>query len=189
LEAGGILRISLTPFISRGGRGGFCALLFLPILALLALLYLICQIPVPGHARLDLTDPDSGRSLLTLILPEGAPATLTWHNSLFGQTVTETYRVRAGQLLQDGVTFADPRDPYRMPATPADIPDLYHTGGSFSATGLNRPFSQISFLISEIGDPQFEAGGRVVAFKQAVGFGGRVKLTIRVALVGEAFFP
>jgi hypothetical protein len=163
--------------------------LFLSILAIVALLYLACQVQVPGYARLDLTDPDSGRSLLRLILPEGAPATLTWHNSLFGQTVTETYHVHAGQLLQDGVTFADPRDPYQMPAAAADIADLYHTGGSFNATGLNRPFTQISFLISEIGDPHFEVAGHVVAFKQAVGFGGRVRLTIRVATLGEMFFP
>jgi hypothetical protein len=163
--------------------------LFLPILAVIALLYLVCQAPLPTHARLDLTDPDSGRSLLRITLPEGAPATLTWHNSLFGQTVTETYHVHAGQLLQDGVTFADPRDPYQMPAAAADIADLYHTGGSFTATGLNRPFTQISFLISEIGDPRFEVGGHMVAFKQAVGFGGRVRLTIRAALVGEVLFP
>ena len=59
----------------------------------------------------------------------------------------------------------------------AEVEDLYHTGGPFTAKGLDRPFSRIVYRVSEVGTPKMELGSRIVDFKQVVGFGGAVVLT------------
>ena len=82
-----------------------------------------------------------------------------------------------GKLIQDEVTFADPRGQPAPEATAREVEDLYHTGGPFTAKGLNRPFSRIVYRVSEVGTPKMELGSRIVDFKQVVGFGGAVVLT------------
>ena len=55
--------------------------------------------------------------------------------------------------------------PGQPPVSPQDVGDLYHTGGPFSAKGLDRPFTQIVFRVGEIGNPKMRVRDRVVDFK------------------------
>jgi hypothetical protein len=141
---------------------------------------------LPGLTRLELADADGGRLLLGDVLRDGERLTLTWHNSLFDQPVREVFYAQGGSLVEDEVTFIDPQGAYEMPVSATDVADLYHTGGAFSAHGLNRPFGQIIFRIGEIGDLHVQVRGRSIALKQEVGFGGRVRLSTHRPTAVEA---
>ena len=139
-------------------------------------------LPVSGYTRLTVADADSGRRIFTTILRDGAPVVLRWTNSLYRLPVTESYFAHAGVLIQDQVIFGAGAAPT---VTPADVEDLYHTGGAFAARGLNRPLQQVIFRIGEIGRPQFKIGERIVNCAEEVGFGGRIALTTRRARLSE----
>lgn len=131
---------------------------------------------LPGHTRMELTDPDSGRRLAAFVLGDDEPVVLTWRNSLWGLDVTEAFVARGGVLIQTGVTFAHPDGSPPPEVSAADVDDLYHTGGAFSANGLNRPLSRLVYRIGEIGNPRLRVRDRAIEFKPLVGFGGRVVL-------------
>ena len=107
----------------------------------------------------------------------GEQAELRWRNSLFNLDVTEVYRVRKGLLVLDQVTFADPRGLPPPQVTPADVDDLYHTGGPFTARGLGKSFARVVYRVGEIGNPRLAIMNRTVALKDHVGFGGAVVVT------------
>lgn len=130
-----------------------------------------------GYTRIELLDGSTGQTVAAAVLRDGEPVVLTWRNSLFDLDVTERFNAQNGKLIQDGVTFADPRGLPPPEVTAQAVDDLYHTGGPFSARGLNRPFRRIVYRVSEVGTPRMKLGDRVVDFKQVVGFGGTVVLT------------
>lgn len=130
-----------------------------------------------GYTRLELADGDTARSLGSFVLRDGEPVVLRWRNSLFGVDVTEAFRADGGALVQTEVTFAEPGGPPPPQVAPHEVDDLYHTGGPFSARGLERPLTRVVYRVSEIGHPKMTVGERVVDFKRDVGFGGRVVLT------------
>ena len=142
--------------------------------------------PMPGHTRMELTDPDTGRDLASFVLRDDEPVVLTWRNSLWGLDVTEAFVVRDGLLIQTEVTFAQPDGSPPPRVRPGDVDDLYHTGGAFSAKGLAIPLQQVVYRVGEIGNPKMRVRDRVIEFKPLVGFGGRVVLTTTVPLVYEA---
>jgi hypothetical protein len=137
---------------------------------------LLSQFTPSGYTRIDLTEEGGGRKILSVVVPDGEPVTLTWRNSLFGLRVTEVFHAREGLLIQDQVTFSDPNGPPPPRVSARDVDDLYHTGGAFDARGLARPFSRIVYRIGEIGNPRIQVKNRTAALKQAAGFGGRVIL-------------
>lgn len=151
--------------------------------------WLAFQMPMPGFTRLQLTNVETERKIFSAILRDGEPITLTWRNSLFNLDVTETFIAENGRLIQTGVTFADPRGLPPPIVSPADVDDLYHTGGAFSAQGLRRPFTHIAYRVGEIGEPKLTIGTRVIAFKQEVGFGGRIELTTQSVSPIELLYP
>lgn len=146
------------------------------IVTLLALGFLL-QISPSGWTRIELTEESRGEKILSVVVPDGEPLTLTWRNSQFGYRVTEVFYARGGWIIQDQVTFADPSGTPPPRVSAADVADLYHTGGTFDARGLNRPFSRIVYRVGEIGNPQIRVRDRNAALKKAAGFGGRVILT------------
>jgi hypothetical protein len=156
------------------------------ILLLLIGLGVLSQAPATGHTRVELTQADTGKTILSIVLRDGEQAELTWRNSLFGLDVTEVFLAEAGMLILDQVTFADPRGLPPPTVSPADVDDLYHTGGPFTARGLGKPFRRVMHRVSEIGNPKLKIRDRVVAFKQAVGFGGAVILTASAIRLHEA---
>jgi len=147
--------------------------------ATLLALGLLSRIAPPGYTRIDLTEGngDGGRNLLTAIVADGEPVTLTWRNSLFGLQVTEVFIGKSGVLVQDRVTFSRPDGMPPPRVSPRDVDDLYQTGGAFDAQGLARPFRRIVYRIGEIGDPKLRLRDKTVALKREAGFGGRVVLT------------
>ena len=138
---------------------------------------LLSQVTPSGYTRIELTEESRGEKILSVMAPDGEPVTLTWRNSQFGYRVTEVFYARGGLIVQDQVTFADPAGPHPPKVSAADVADLYHTGGTFDARGLNRPFSRIVYRIGEIGDPKIRVKNKTAALKKAAGFGGRVILT------------
>jgi hypothetical protein len=132
-----------------------------------------------GSTRLELSDAGTGREIASQLLRDGQRVVLTWKNSLFGLPVTEVFVARGGILTLTEIRFADPsgREPPRV--TPADVDDLYQTGGPFQAEGLSRPVSRVVFRVGEIGNPSLRVGSRLVQFAQEVGFGGAVLLVAR----------
>jgi hypothetical protein len=132
-----------------------------------------------GHTWLELTDAGTGRRILSELLPDGQRVVLTWKNSLFGLLVTEVFVANSGSLTLTEITFADPtgREPPRV--RPADVDDLYHTGGPFKAEGLSRPVSRVVFRVGEIGSPEIRVGNRAVHLAREVGIGGAVLLVAR----------
>jgi hypothetical protein len=150
-------------------------------------LALLSQIALPGYTRIDLTG-DTGRNIVSVVVPDGERATLTWRNSQFGLHVTEVFFARSGVLVQDQVTFAAPDGSPPPRVSPRDVDDLYHTGGAFDARGLSRPFSRIVYRIGEIGDPKLHVRNKTVAFKQEAGFGGRLVLTTSQPTLYEVIF-
>ncbi len=155
-------------------------------LILLPVLGLTLWIPAPaGHTWLDLTDAGTGRRIVSRLLPDGEKLILTWTNSLFRLPVTEVFVADGGRLMLTEVTFADPsgREPPRV--SPADLDDLYHTGGPFKAVGVARPISRVVFRVGEIGKPTLRIGDRLVDFAREVGFGGGVSLVARRPSLSE----
>ncbi len=150
--------------------------LFLTLLFLLGAGFL-SQASLPGYTRIQIQDAGTGRKILSTVLKDGEKIVMTWNNSLFRLQVTEGFEARAGILFLTTVTFADPRGPAPPVVRPSDVDDLYHTGGPFTAEGLDRPFTRIPYRVGEIGDPRMTVRGRETAFKQEVGFGGGVLLT------------
>jgi hypothetical protein len=157
------------------------------ILLLLIGLGVLLQAPAAGYTRVELTQADTGKTILSIVLRDGEQAVLTWRNSLFDLEVTEVFQAQAGMLILDQVTFADPRGLPPPTVSPADVDDLYQTGGPFTARGLDRPFRRVAFRVAEIGEPKLKIRDRVVAFKQEVGFGGGVILTASPATLHETF--
>ena len=153
---------------------------FLPVLCLSAWLLLS-----PAHTWLELTDERTGRKILSRPLADGEQVVLTWTNSLFRLPVTEVFVAGSGVLTLTEITFADPTGSGPPHVKPADVDDLYHTGGPFKAEGLSRPVSRVVFRVGEIGHPALKVGNRVVHFAEEVGFGGAVLLTARPATVRE----
>ena len=147
------------------------------IAACLLALGLLSRIAPPGYTRIELTGEGKGRGILSAVVPDGERITLTWRNSQFGLLITEGFFTRSGVLVQDRVTFSAPDGPPPPRVSPRDVDDLYHTGGTFDARGLSRPFRRIVYRVGEIGDPKMQVQNKTVSFKQAAGFGGRVILT------------
>ena len=138
---------------------------------------LFSQITPSGYTRIELTEEAKGEKILSVLAKDGEPLTLTWRNSQFGYQVTEVFYARGGLIIQDQVTFSNPGGPPPSRVSAADVADLYHTGGTFDARGLNRPFSRIVYRIGEIGNPKIRVQNKTAALKKAAGFGGRVILT------------
>ena len=155
-------------------------LILLPVVALTA-----WTLAPAGSTWVELTDAETGRSILSQLLPDGGKVVLTWTNSLFGLPVTEVFTAGHGILTLTAITFSDPtgREPPRV--GPADVDDLYHTGGAFRAEGLSRPVSRVVFRVGELGNPALRIGSRVVQFAREVGFGGAVLLVARKASLRE----
>ena len=155
------------------GRNLFLALsiIFLLVLAFLS------QAAPSGYTRIQLKEAGTERKILSEVLRDGAEVVMTWKNSLFGLKVTEVFKAQGGVLVLHEVTFADPQGSAPPRVTPADIDDLYQTGGAFSASGLSKPFQQVVYRVGEIGDPRMSVRGREVAFQKEVGFGGSIVLT------------
>jgi hypothetical protein len=149
---------------------------FLLVLVFLLGAAILSQLSVPGYTRIILRDAGTGRTILSAVLSDGEEIVMTWKNSLFGLRVTEVFHARKGWLVLTAVTFADPQGPAPPAVRPSDVDDLYHTGGAFTATGLDKSFERITHRVGEIGDPRVRVRGREIAFKQEVGFGGRVLL-------------
>ena len=155
-------------------------LILVPVLALTA-----WTLAPAGSTWVELTDAETGRRILSQRLPDGGKVVLTWTNSLFGLPVTEVFTAGHGILTLTAITFSDPtgREPPRV--GPADVDDLYHTGGAFRAEGLSRPVSRVVFRVGELGNPALRIGSRVVQFAREVGFGGAVLLVARKASLRE----
>ncbi|MCX5735583.1 MAG: hypothetical protein NTW68_14850 [candidate division NC10 bacterium] len=132
-----------------------------------------------GYTWLELTDAETGRRIVSRLLPDGERVVLTWTNSLFNLPVTEVFVARGGILTLTEITFADPagREPPRV--KPEDVDDLYQTGGPFKAENLSRPFSRVVFRVGEIGNPAIRIGDHEIYFVREVGFGGAVRLVAR----------
>ncbi len=130
---------------------------------------------------MELTEPDSGRMIFSAVLMEGERVVLTWMNSLFGLQVTEVFEARSGALFLTEVTYALPQGPPPPVVSPEEVEELYQTGGPFHARGLAKPFREVVYRISEIGEPKMKIRDRVVDFKKEVGFGGRIVLTAKSA--------
>jgi hypothetical protein len=158
----------------RWRRALLACAIFLPVV------WLSVWIPAPaGRTWLELTDAGTGRRIASRLLPEGEQILLTWKNSLFGLTVTEVFVADGPRLRLSEITYADPAGREPPHVRPADVEDLYQTGGPFKATGLARPVSRVVFRVGEIGNPVMRVGERLVSFKTEVGFGGAVLLIAR----------
>ena len=153
-------------------------------LGLLFLLAALAQLRPAGYTKIELTD-ESGRKILALVTADEERLTLTWRNSLFGLLVTEVFFTRGGLLVEDAVTFAAADGSPAPKVSSRDVDDLFHTGGAFTASGLNRPFSRIIYRIGEIGDPKIAVKDRTIALKHEAGFGGKVILSANVPRLYE----
>jgi hypothetical protein len=145
-------------------------------LVLLVMLGFLSLTPAGTYTRVDLTAVETGRKVFSAVLRDGEQAVMTWRNSLFGLDVIEVFQAGQGMLVLDQVTFADPRGLSPPVVTPADVDDLYHTGGPFTASGLGKSFSRVVYRVGEIGNPKMKFRDRVVSFTQEVGFGGGLVL-------------
>jgi hypothetical protein len=149
----------------------------LVLLVLLAMLGFLLLTPAGRYTRVALMEVETGRKVFSAVMRDGEQAVLTWRNSLFGLDVTEVFQARQGTLVLDQVTFADPGGLAPPEVAPADVDDLYHTGGPFTASGLGKSFSRVVYRVGEIGNPKMTIRERVVNFTQEVGFGGGLILT------------
>ena len=152
---------------------GACLVLFL-VLGLSA--WVLAPV---GFTWLELTDAETGRRIASRLLPDGERVVLTWKNSLFSLLVTEVFVAKGGILTLTEITFADPAGRESPRVKPADVDDLYQTGGPFKAENLSRPFSRVVFRVGEIGNPVLRVGNQLVQFVREVGFGGAVRLVAR----------
>lgn len=146
-------------------------------LVLFVVLGFLSQICTDRYTRVDLTETESGRRVFSVVLKNDEQVTMSWRNSLFGLDVIEVFRARQGILVLDEITFTDPRGFIPPEVTAADVDDLYHTGGPFTAHGVGKSFSRVAFRVGEIGNPKVRIRDRVVSFVQEVGFGGGLVLT------------
>jgi hypothetical protein len=158
-------------------------------LVLLVVLAFLAQTPAPSYTRIDLTAGETGRKLFSAVLRDGERAVLRWKNSLFGLDVTEVFQAQQGAMILDEVTFADSGGPAPPEVAPEDVEDLYHTGGPFTARGLNKSFRRVVYRVAEVGNPKMRIREHELAFKQEVGFGGVVVLTAAVPTWLEVFHP
>ena len=154
------------------------------LIAALFLVSLFCLWLLPGKpwsgiTRLELNEVGTGRKIFSAFLRDGELVVLTWKNSLFGLQVTEGFEVQSGTLVLTKINFADPRGSVPPTVRAEDVDDLYHTGEPFFVQGLAKPFKQVVYRVGEIGDPKMKVKDRVVEFKEEVGFGGGVALTVR----------
>ena len=130
---------------------------------------------------MELTEADSGREIFSAVLQDGEQVVLTWKNSLFGHQVTEVFEARSGALFLTEVTYASPQGPAPPVVSPDEVEELYQTGGPFHARGLAKPFREVVYRVSEIGEPKMKIRDRLVDFKKEVGFGGRIVLIVKSA--------
>ncbi len=144
---------------------------------LLIALALVSQTKACNLTQVDFTEGGTGRRVFSALLREGEQAVMQWKNSLFGLDVLEVFQARQGQLVLAQVTFSDPLGKPPPEVTPADVEDLYHTGGPFTAHGMEKPFSRVIYRVGEIGNPRMRIGNCIISFAQEVGFGGTVILT------------
>lgn len=142
-----------------------------------------------GETMVQVTHGDTGKRISCIILKDGESIRLSWTNSLFRLSVTETYIANDGMLVQTSVTFADPSGKEPPLVMPEDVNDLYHTGGSFRSEGLSRPFQRIVFRIGEIGNPVLKIRDHSIAFAHEAGFGGTVILESKKRLNNENQCP
>jgi len=149
---------------------------------------LLSQVTPSDYTLIELTEEGRRQKILSVVVPDGEPVTLTWRNSQFGLRVTEVFFARGGLIIQDQVTFSAPDGSPPPRVSARDVDDLYHTGGAFYARGLSRPFSRIVFHIGEIGDPKIRVKNKTAALKKAAGFGGRVILTAARPKLYEILF-
>ncbi len=146
-------------------------------LAVIAVLGMLSLVPADRHTLVALREAETGRKVFSAVLREGEQAVMTWRNSLFGLDVTEVFQARQGALVLDQVTFADPRGLAPPVVAPAEVDDLYHTGGPFTASGLGKSFRRVTYRIGKIGNPKLKIRDRTVVFIEEVGFGGAIILS------------
>ncbi len=158
-----------------GSKASFVAAALLGVI--LTVVGVLWQMSVSQGTLLELTQPETGRKILSAVLRDGDEVVFSWTNSLFRLDVTEVFQARGGELVLDRVTFADPRGTPPPEVSPADVDDLYHTGGPFTAHGIGKAFRRVTYRVAEIGNPTMKIQTRVIAFKEEVGFGGAVLLT------------
>jgi hypothetical protein len=151
------------------------------------LLGFLSLIPAGRYTRIVLTEAETGRRVFSTVLRDGEQAVLTWRNSLFGLDVTEVFQARQGMIVLDRVTFADPWGLPPPVVAPADVEDLYHTGGPFTASGLGKSFSRVVHRVGEIGNPKMRFRDRVVDFNEEAGFGGGLILAAAAPTWLEVF--
>ncbi len=149
---------------------------------------LASQVIPAGYTRIELMAEEGRKTILSDVVPDGEPVTLTWHNSLFRLDVTEIFFAQSGVLVQDRVTFSAPDGSLPPRVSARDIDDLYQTGGAFDARGLSRPFSRIVYRIGEIGNPKMQLKKKTAALKKEAGFGGRVILATSRPTLHEIIF-
>jgi hypothetical protein len=156
-----------------------------PILYFLLIFLLGFHLSIPfvqaGGTRLELAEVETGREIFSAVLKDGDQVVLTWKNSLFSLAVTEIFEAQSGALVLIEVTYADPQGSAPPAVPPQDAPELYQTGGPFSAKGLAKPFKKLVFRVGEVGEPKMKIGDRIVDFKKEVGFGGGIVLKARSA--------
>jgi len=162
--------------------------LTLAVASSLLLAFWLLSGKLPGYTRLELTEPEAGSRLALYLLRDGEPVVLRWRNSLFGLDVTEIFTTEGGVLVQKEVTFADPGGGPPPAVSARDVDDLYHTGGAFWASGMNRPFTRVVYRVGQIGEPNLTVRGHVIDFKRAVGFGGRLVLTTSAPSLAEGLW-
>jgi hypothetical protein len=158
-------------------------------LVLIVLLGFLSLTPADRYTRVALTEAETGRKVFSAVLRDGEQAVLTWRNSLFGLDVTEVFQARQGMLVLDQVTFDDPRGVPPPEVSPVDVEGLYHTGGPFTARGVGKSFSRVTYRVGEIGNPKMTIRDHVVIFMQEVGFGGGLILTAAPSTWLEVFLP
>lgn len=134
--------------------------------------------PAAPATRVALVEPVSGRIIASHAMAAGERAILRWRNSLFGVDVTEVFLARGGGLVLDSVTFASPGGGEPPRVRPEDVDDLYHTGGPFQASGMDRPVRRVTFRVGEIGRPRLTLGDRIIHLYDEVGFGGAVRMEV-----------
>jgi hypothetical protein len=152
---------------------GRSALLALSFVVLLVLIFLY-QVSPSGYTKVRIREAETGRKILSEVLSDGEEVVLFWNNSLFGLKVREVFVAQGGLLVLSQVTFSDPLGAAPPKVAPAQVGDLYQTGGAFSAAGLNKPFQHVVYRVGEIGDPRMRVRNKEVAFKEEVGFGGSI---------------
>lgn len=122
-------------------------------------------------------ETESGRKVFSILLLNGEQVTMSWKNSLFSLDVIEVFEARQGLLVLDQVAFLDPSGAIPPEVMPADLDDLYHTGGPFTARRVGKVFRRVAYRVGEIGNPKIKIRDREVSFSEEVGFGGGLVLS------------